>query len=81
MSKTKKASETAEGLEQKFEKLEELIETMSDEEISLEEAFDAYSRGMELLRQCSEQIDLVEKKVLVLSSQGETEELEDIGEF
>lgn len=64
------------SLEENFEELEELIEILSGEDISLEEAFRAYSRGIAVLKECNDQIDLVEKKVLVLSQQGELEELD-----
>lgn len=63
-------------LEENFEKLQETIELLEQEELSLEEAFAAYSKGMELLKQCSDQIDRVEKKVLKLSAQGQLEELQ-----
>lgn len=63
-------------LEENFEKLQETIGLLEQEELSLEEAFAAYSKGMELLKQCSDQIDRVEKKVLKLSAQGQLEELQ-----
>lgn len=64
------------SLEENFERLESLIERLSDEEVSLEDAFRAYSEGMTLLKECNDQIDQVEKKVLVLSRQGTLEELD-----
>ena len=36
-------------LEEGFEKIDELIETMADGDISLEESFDKYKLGMEIL--------------------------------
>lgn len=63
------------NLEANFESLQETIERLEQEDISLEEAFAAYSKGMELLKQCNDQIDRVEKKVLKLSAQGQLEEL------
>lgn len=63
------------GLEENFEKLEAVIEQLEAEDISLEDAFSAYSAGMALLKECNEQIDRVEKKVLKLSAEGELEEL------
>ena len=63
------------SLEENLSKLEKLVETLSGEDISLEEAFTAYSDGMQLLKQCNEQIDRVEKKVLKLSEGGKLEEL------
>lgn len=63
------------GLEENFARLEEVIGRLEDDEISLEDAFAAYSQGMELLKKCNEQIDRVEKKVLKLSEDGKLEEL------
>jgi len=61
-------------LEDNFSRLEEIIEKMEADDISLEEAFAAYSTGMAVLKECNEQIDRVEKKVLKLSEQGVLEE-------
>lgn len=63
------------GLEENFARLETVIEQLESDEISLEEAFTAYSTGMSILKECNEQIDKVEKKVLKLSEQGVLEEL------
>lgn len=63
------------SLEENFERLERTIEKLEVEDISLEEAFRAYSEGMALLKECSGQIDRVEKKVLKLSETGELEEI------
>lgn len=54
--------------------LEELIGKMENEEITLEQTFDLYNNGMELLKKCNLSIDEVEKKVLVLDENGETDE-------
>ena len=43
---------------------------------ALEEAFTAYSKGMNLLKQCSEQIDRVEKQVMKLNEEGGLEPLD-----
>ncbi|MBO7339449.1 MAG: exodeoxyribonuclease VII small subunit [Lachnospiraceae bacterium] len=64
------------SLEENFDRLEELIEALSDSDVSLEDAFRAYSEGVNLLKECNDQIDRVEKKVLVLSGNGELEELD-----
>ena len=63
------------SLEENFALLEGIIEKLEQEDISLEEAFAAYSNGMAVLKTCNEQIDRVEKKVLKLNEQGELEEL------
>ncbi|MBR1930680.1 MAG: exodeoxyribonuclease VII small subunit [Lachnospiraceae bacterium] len=63
------------SLEENFELLEQTIAQLEEENIPLETAFRAYSDGMEILKVCNEQIDMVEKKVLKLNEQGELEEL------
>ncbi len=63
-------------LEENFERLEETLGRLEDEDLSLEDAFTAYSEGMALLKACNEQIDRVEKKVLKLSQDGGLEELD-----
>ncbi len=63
------------SLEENFAALEEIIDRLEQEDISLEEAFQTYSSGMAILKTCNEQIDRVEKKVLKLNEQGELEEL------
>ena len=63
-------------MEDNFLKIDEVIEKLEAEDISLEDAFAAYSEGMQLLKTCNEQIDRVEKKVLKLSEDGELTELQ-----
>lgn len=62
------------SLEELFDELETVVNRMENEEISLEESFRLYNEGMVLLKKCSEAIDTVEKKVLVLDENGETHE-------
>ena len=45
-----------------------------EQELTLEESFTAYQKGMELLKHCNEKIDQVEKKMQVLSEEGELHE-------
>lgn len=62
-------------LEENFSKIEEVIDKLETEDISLEEAFAAYSEGMKLLKTCNEEIDKVEKKVLKLTEAGDLTEM------
>mgnify|MGYP002510308656 CR=1 FL=1 len=64
------------NLEENFSRLDQLVELLESEDISLEEAFKAYSQGMELVKRCNERIDRVEKQVLKLGSGGQLEEFE-----
>lgn len=68
------AKEDAMNLEEGFALLEEAVDKLEKEDISLEEAFCVYSQGMDLLKKCNEAIDRVEKKVLVMNEKGETDE-------
>ena len=63
------------SLEENFARLEQEIEKLEAEDVTLEEAFSAYSAGMKLLKECNAQIDIVEKKVLKLTADGQLEEL------
>lgn len=62
------------NLEEAFDKLEETVAALEQEDISLEESFQIYKSGMELLKKCNQAIDQVEKRVLVLNEDGETHE-------
>lgn len=63
--------ENERSLEETFELLEEKLTCLESEDISLEDSFKIYQEGMELLKQCHEKIDYVEKKVLEINEAGE----------
>ena len=62
------------SLENKLDILEETISKMEAEEISMEESFALYKQGVVMLKECHEEIDRIEKKVLLLNESGETNE-------
>lgn len=61
-------------LEESFVELDEVMESLKKEGLPLEESFRLYQKGMELLKTCSDKIDTVEKKMLVLDEEGEKHE-------
>lgn len=61
-------------LEEAFTQLETVMKSLEDENISLEDSFAVYQKGMQLLKFCNESIDKVEKKVLVLNGEGKLDE-------
>lgn len=63
-------------LEEIFTELEDVIKTMEQGDVSLEESFGLYHKGIDMLKECSGKIDKVEKKMLVLDQEGETHEFE-----
>lgn len=62
------------SLEETFEQIEEVIAHLETEEITLEQSFQEYNRGMKLLQHCNETIDRVEKKVLQINEDGGLDE-------
>ncbi len=60
-------------LEENFDLLESNLKKMEDDTLPLEEAFELYQDSMKLLKDCNEEIDRVEKKVLLLRDNGETD--------
>ena len=52
------------------------LEGIDSDEITLEESFKLYEEGMKLIKDVSGRIDLVEKKIRILESQGGTEDFE-----
>ena len=62
-------------LEESFEKLDEILTALESRDITLEESVKIYQQGMELVKQCNQKIDRVEKKCLVLQEGGEFDEL------
>ena len=77
-AKKEKNEETKKpGLEENFKALDVILEKMEDEDIPLEEAFALYEDGIKRLKDCSEELDMVEKKVKLLSKNGKLEDFED----
>ena len=62
------------SLEEAFGMLDEITRSLEKEDISLEDSFSAYKKGMDLLKICNDKIDQVEKKVLVLNEEGGLDE-------
>lgn len=60
-------------LEKSFEELNVIIQTLEKEDISLEDSFNMYQEGMKLLKHCNESIDKVEKQLIVLGENNESE--------
>lgn len=65
---------TGPTIEESLKELDGIVEKLESRDISLEESFSIYQKGMELLRQCSSKIDVVEKKMLRMNEDGELSE-------
>ncbi len=53
-----------------LEQLDGIMKEMEEEDISLEESFQLYKEGMEMLKLCNEKIDTIEKKMMILDEEG-----------
>ena len=60
MAKTKFSIEGA------FEQLEDIIEQLSSEEISLSDSMDLYKKGVKILDKCSQTLDKTQKERIIL---------------
>ncbi len=75
MEKKKKINEEL-SIDESFDLIEKKIEAMKSDDISLEEAFDRFKEGLDLLKLAQSKIDTIEKKVLLISSEGEVKDFE-----
>lgn len=74
MGDIKQAEEVDLSLEEAFTMLDDVTDRLEAEDITLEESFQVYQKGMELIKRCGETIDRVEKKVLKLNEDGGLDE-------
>lgn len=74
LQQVQNAQEEAFSLEEAFQQIEDVIAHLETEEITLEQSFQEYNRGMLLLQKCNETIDQVEKKVLQINEDGGLDE-------
>lgn len=65
-------------LEEMLGALEECVEKMEQGELTLEQSFEAFKEGMELVKNCNESIDRVEKEVVKLMDDGSIEPLDEV---
>lgn len=71
MSEEKKVT-----LEEHFDSIEEILKSMEQEEIGLEESFVLYQSGLKEIQECSKMLDSMEQALMLLNADGELEELE-----
>ena len=62
------------GLEERFAAIELILEQMEDENVTLDESFELYKKGMEQMKAANQALDQIEKAMLVMNESGELEE-------
>jgi len=60
----------ASNLEDTFNKLEAVLNEMEQGELTLDESFEKYKEGMELLNKCNTMLDKVEKQIVIIDDNG-----------
>lgn len=58
-------------IDQSFAQLEELINRLEEDDVSLEQSFELYNKGINLVKECNEKIDLVEKKIKIIETENQ----------
>ena len=66
IERRKKMAAKKKTLEESFAQMEEIVQALEQEPESLEESFQLYKKGMDILKECHSAIDTVEKKMIVL---------------
>lgn len=56
-------------IEEAFEQLDEIIEELESEKISLTDSMELYKRGIKLLGKCNQAIDKTEKEIIILQEE------------
>lgn len=62
------------SLEERMDRLEQLIEKMESDHISLDESFALYKQGISEIKEAGEMLDAIEKEMLVMAPNGNLEE-------
>lgn len=62
-------------IEETFEELEKIADNLEKGDLSLEDSFKAYERGMKLLKSAGEKVDAVEKQIKIISENGSEDSL------
>ena len=64
------------SIEENFAKLDEIIASLENKDIPLDEAFKEYEKGIRLVKQCNGAIDKIEKDIITLQN-GDDEDVQD----
>ena len=62
-------------IEESFEKLDKIVSQLEDGSLSMNEAFTLYKEGVQLVNNCNNMLDKVEKQLVVLNGSEETDDV------
>ncbi len=62
------------SLEERFEKIEEIIDQMETQDVSLDKSFELYKNGLEEIKAANAMLDDIEKAMMIMNEDGSLEE-------
>ena len=62
-------------IEESFEKLDKIVSQLEDGSLSMNEAFKLYKEGVQLVNNCNNMLDKVEKQLVVLNGSEEADDV------
>ena len=62
-------------IEESFEKLDKIVSQLEDGSLSMNEAFKLYKEGVQLVNNCNNMLDKVEKQLVVLNGSEEKDDV------
>lgn len=62
-------------IEESFEKLDKIVSQLEDGSLSMNEEFKLYKEGVQLVNNCNNMLDKVEKQLVVLNGSEETDDV------
>ena len=68
------SNEKSVSLEERFEKIENIIGQMEQADVSLDKSFELYKNGLEEIKEANAMLDDMEKAMLILNEDGSLEE-------
>ena len=63
--------------EDTFDQLEDILGQMESGELTMNESFKKYKEGIELVKKCSLMIDKVEKEMIIINDDKDSEMIDD----
>ena len=64
-------------IEEKFEEIDRIIASLEANEITLDESFELYKKGIDIIKDCNKEIEKVEKQIIILQEDNEENSVEE----
>ncbi|MBQ9983698.1 MAG: exodeoxyribonuclease VII small subunit [Lachnospiraceae bacterium] len=59
-------------LEVAFDEIEQIIESLESDEVSLKDSIELYAKGAKLVAQCKEELQGIEKEIIIIGEELES---------